>query len=395
MRSVQSIIFSNSLAIVLTIVCVLPITAVFVFSLTAPIDDAFANFGLWLHNKYEWSVATFVTELRFAKVGFALRSVLIALFISFLYYWITNWLNFGLANFRSSKSIGKRAAIAEAIQPWIFVGPALVLLLLFLLIPALATLKISFTEPNGAASVSNYAFLWDPSALGYLQLLLIAVLADSVRWGVVAKTFIFVPLAISFVGAAVIWRNIFAGGGIEPQEAINGATPSYQIGLLKALLGHTPEYNEPLYNLKFWGNFYLMWIMVWIKTGFAMVIFSAALRGVPQETVEAAIIDGANPRQLFFRVKLPQIFSTVVVVWTYLVTDVLKVFDIPYALSANDDDKLLLATMMEAAMNTWSIGGNNVDNLFAAIAIMLMLTVIPHMIFLGWRIRREQKQLGH
>jgi len=138
-----------------------------------------------------------------------------------------------------------------------------------------------------------------------------------------------------------------------------------------------------------------MWIMVWIKTGFAMVIFSAALRGVPQETVEAAIIDGANPRQLFFRVKLPQIFSTVVVVWTYLVTDVLKVFDIPYALSANDDDKLLLATMMEAAMNTWSIGGNNVDNLFAAIAIMLMLTVIPHMIFLGWRIRREQKLLEH
>ena len=169
MRSVQSIIFSNSLAIVLTIVCVLPITAVFVFSLTAPIDDAFANFGLWLHNKYEWSVATFVTELRFAKVGFALRSVLIALLISFLYYWITNWLNFGLANFRSNKSIGKRSAVAEAIQPWIFVGPALVLLLLFLLIPALATLKISFTEPDGTAAVSNYAFLWDPSALGYIQ----------------------------------------------------------------------------------------------------------------------------------------------------------------------------------------------------------------------------------
>lgn len=99
MRSVQSIIFSNSLAIVLTIVCVLPITAVFIFSLTAPIDDAFADFGLWLHDKYNWSVATFVTELRFAKVGFALRSVIIALFISFLYYWISNWLNFGLAKF--------------------------------------------------------------------------------------------------------------------------------------------------------------------------------------------------------------------------------------------------------------------------------------------------------
>jgi alpha-glucoside transport system permease protein len=221
--------------------------------------------------------------------------------------------------------------------------------------------------------------------------MLIAVLADSVRWGVVAKTFVFVPLAISFVGAAVIWKNIYAGGGIQAQEAVNGLTPSYQIGLLKALLGHTAEYNEPLYNLKFWGNFFLMSIMVWVQTGFAMVIFSAALRGVPKDTIEAAIIDGASPFQLFFRVKLPQIYSTVVVVWTYLVIQVLKVFDIPYALSANDDDKLLLATMMEAARNTWSIGGDNVDNLFASIAILLMLTVSPVMIFNAWRMRREQK----
>lgn len=213
--------------------------------------------------------------------------------------------------------------------------------------------------------------------------------------GVIAKTFIFVPLAISFVGAAVIWRNIFAGGGIEALETINGSTPSYQIGLLKSLLGHTAEYNEPLYSLKFWGNFFLMWILVWVQTGFAMVIFSAALRGVPEDTIEAATIDGANPFQMFFRVKLPQIYSTVLVVWTTLVILVLKVFDIPYALSANDDDKLLLATMMENARNNWSIGGDNVDNLYAAIAVMLMLTVVPNMVFNGWRIRREQKELGN
>ena len=107
---------------------------------------------------------------------------------------------------------------------------------------------------------------------------------------------------------------------------------------------------------------------------------------------EAAIIDGATSFQLFFRVKLPQIYSPVLVVWTYLVIQVLKVFDIPYALSANDDDKLLLATMMEAARNTWSIGGDNVDNLFASIAILLMLTVSPVMVFNGWRMRREQKE---
>ena len=415
MRSLKPVIASNGFAILLTVVFLLPIMAIFLFVVTTPIDSILAKFGLWLHGINEWSFPEFDTEERFSKIGFAIRSVLIAVGISFLYFWLTNWLNMNLAVYREKKSIGRQSNIVEAIQPWIFVGPTLVLLLLFLMVPALSTLSLSFQESDGTLSSRNYAFLWDSSALGYLQFrlamrnslmwlilvpslciilgLLIAVLADSVRWGVVAKTFIFVPLAISFVGAAVIWRNIFAGGGIEALETINGSTPSYQIGLLKSLLGHTAEYNEPLYSLKFWGNFFLMWILVWVQTGFAMVIFSAALRGVPEDTIEAATIDGANPFQMFFRIKLPQIYSTVLVVWTTLVILVLKVFDIPYALSANDDDKLLLATMMENARNNWSIGGDNVDNLYAAIAVMLMLTVVPNMVFNGWRIRREQKNL--
>ena len=417
MRSLKPVIASNGFAILLTVVFLLPIMAIFLFVVTTPIDSILATFGLWLHGINEWSFPEFDTEERFSKIGFAIRSVLIAVGISFLYFWLTNWLNMNLAVYREKKSIGRQSNIVEAIQPWIFVGPTLVLLLLFLMVPALSTLSLSFQESDGTLSSRNYAFLWDSSALGYLQFrlamrnslmwlilvpslcivlgLLIAVLADSVRWGVVAKTFIFVPLAISFVGAAVIWRNIFAGGGIEALETINGSTPSYQIGLLKSLLGHTAEYNEPLYSLKFWGNFFLMWILVWVQTGFAMVIFSAALRGVPEDTIEAATIDGANPFQMFFRIKLPQIYSTVLVVWTTLVILVLKVFDIPYALSANDDDKLLLATMMENARNNWSIGGDNVDNLYAAIAVMLMLTVVPNMVFNGWRIRREQKELGN
>jgi alpha-glucoside transport system permease protein len=417
MRSLKPIVASNGLAILLTILFLLPITAIFAFVVTTPLDDAMANLGLWMHARWEWAFPEFDTIERFAKMGFAIRSVIIAVGISFLYFGITNWLNTSLARYQAKDSIGRQSNIVEAIQPWIFVGPTLVLLFLFLLVPAMSTLGLSFQEYDGALSVRNYAFLWDPESLGYLQFrlamrnslmwlilvpstciilgLLIAVLADSVRWGIVAKTFIFVPLAISFVGAAVIWRNIFAGGGIEALETINGTTPSYQIGLLKSLLGHTAEYNEPLYSLKFWGNFFLMWILVWVQTGFAMVIFSAALRGVPEDTIEAATIDGANPFQMFFRIKLPQIYSTVLVVWTTLVVLVLKVFDIPYALSANDDDKLLLATMMENARNNWSIGGDNVDNLYAAIAVMLMLTVVPNMVFNGWRIRKEQKELGH
>ncbi len=416
MRSIKPLIAGNGIAIFLTVVCLLPLTAIFALAATAPLDGLMANFGMWLHDVFSWSASEFDTQARFSKIGFAIRIVTISVGISFLYFGVSNWLTLGLARRTAKSSPGKQSAIIEAIQPWIFVGPALMLLLLFLLVPGFLTLKQSMQEASGTFSFQNYAFLWDPTALGYVQFrfamrnslmwlilvptacislgLLIAVLADSLRWGVIAKTFIFVPLAISFVGAAVIWRNIFAGGGIESLQAINGATPSYQVGLMKALLGHTAAYNEPLYNLKFWGNFFLMWILVWVQTGFAMVIFSAALRGVPQDTIEAATIDGANPFQMFFYVKLPQIYSTVMVVWTTLVILVLKVFDIPYALSANDDDKLLLAVMMENARNNWSIGGDNVDNLFAAIAVMLMLTVVPNMVFNAWRIRREQKDLS-
>ena len=415
MRSIKPLIAGNGIALFLTIVCLLPITAIFALAASAPLDDAMANLGMWLHNIFNWSASEFDTKQRFSKIGFAIRIVIISVGLSFFYFGISNWLTMSLARQTARKSLGRQSAIIEAIQPWIFVGPALMLLLLFLLVPGFLTLKQSFQEASGTFSTQNYAFLWDPAALGYVQFrfamrnslmwlilvptacislgLLIAVLADNVRWGVIAKTLIFIPLAISFVGAAVIWRNIFAGGGIEALQTINGTTPSYQVGLLKNLLGHTAAYNEPLYNLKFWGNFFLMWILVWVQTGFAMVIFSAALRGVPKDTIEAATIDGANPFQMFFRIKLPQIFSTVMVVWTTLVILVLKVFDIPYALSANDDDKLLLAVMMENARNNWSIGGDNVDNLFAAIAVMLMLTVLPNMMFNAWRIRREQLNL--
>jgi alpha-glucoside transport system permease protein len=417
MGSMRTVIASNGLAIALTVIVILPVTGILAFAVSAPLDALMANFGSWLHQVGQWSLPLVDTEERFAKIGFALRSIVIAVGLSFLYFGITNWLNAGLARVRTGRDVGRQAAVVEAIQPWVFVGPALVLLLLFLLIPAVSTVSLSLQNSGGETTLSNYAFLWDRSALGYEQIryalrnsimwlvlvptvcislgLLIAVLADSTRWGIVAKTLIFVPMAISFVGAAVIWRNIFAGGGIEAQQTINGVTPSYQIGLLKNLLGHSPSYNEPLYAIEFWGNFFLMWILVWVQTGFAMIIFSAALRGVPEDTIEAAKIDGANPIQMFFRIKLPQIFSTVVVVWTTLVILVLKMFDIPYALSSNDDDKLLLATMMENARNNWSVGNDNVENLFASIAVLLMATVVPNMIFNARRIRREQKEMGH
>ena len=134
MRSIVPAIAGNGLAIALTVVCVLPITAFLAFTATAPLDDATASLGLWLHDRYAWSFPEFDTVERFAKIGFAIRAVVIAVAISFLYFWITNWLNLGLARVQAKSAPGRESSIIEAIQPWIFVGPTLVLLLLLSLI---------------------------------------------------------------------------------------------------------------------------------------------------------------------------------------------------------------------------------------------------------------------
>lgn len=156
--------------------------------------------------------------------------------------------------------------------------------------------------------------------------------------------------------------------------------------MLNALLTPLGVKAQFWYEVNFWGNFFMMFIMIWIQTGFAMVLFSAALRGVSEETIEAARIDGANEFQIFFRVTLPQVYGTIIVVWTTLLILVLKVFDIPYALTANKPDKLLLATLMEQTRTA-----QREDEIAAAVAIILMLTIIPIMLFNVWRFRRESQ----
>ena len=131
MRSLTPIIASNGLAIILTVCCFLPITAVFGFVVTAPLDNLLGQFGLWLHELFEWSLPKFDTTERFKKIGFAIRVIFLSVGISFLYFWITNWLNMGFARYREKSSLGRQSTIIESIQPWIFVGPALVLLSLF------------------------------------------------------------------------------------------------------------------------------------------------------------------------------------------------------------------------------------------------------------------------
>ena len=148
----------------------------------------------------------------------------------------------------------------------------------------------------------------------------------------------------------------------------------------------TLPYGKPLnwLTIPFWNNFFLMAIMIWMQTGLAMVILSAALRGIPQETVEAAIIDGATPFQLFFRVKVPQIVGTIVVVWTLITVLVLKVFDIVFALTNGNWNTEVLPNYVFGKIFSdldWGVG--------SASAIILLGLVMPIMILNARSARQE------
>ena len=163
------------------------------------------------------------------------------------------------------------------------------------------------------------------------------------------------PMAISFVGASVIWKLVYDA---RPEG-------TDQIGVLNALyiyFGGTEP--KTWLTIPFWNNFFLMMVLIWIQTGFAMVILSAALRGIPEETVEAAIVDGASPFQIFFKIKVPQIKTTILVVWTTITITVLKVFDIVFAMTNGQWETQVLANYMYDKLfraNDWGvrIGGGH------------------------------------
>ncbi len=147
-------------------------------------------------------------------------------------------------------------------------------------------------------------------------------------------------------------------------------------------------YGEPQtwLTLPFYNNFFLMVVLIWIQTGFAMVILSAALRGIPEETVEAAIVDGANSLQIFFKIKVPQIMPTIVVVWTTITLTVLKVFDIVFAMTNGQWQTQVLANYMFDKLfraNDWGVG--------SASAIVIMLLVSPILVWNVWNARKEMR----
>jgi alpha-glucoside transport system permease protein len=295
---------------------------------------------------------------------------------------------------RASRNM-RRAAL---IRPWLFLGPALVSLTVYLVYPVFSSVLYSFYDRSGIhfVGVANYVWmihdgefrrsifnniLWliVVPAASTLFGLIIAALTDRIWWGNIAKSLIFMPMAISFVGASVIWKFVY-----DYRDAA-----SEQIGILNAIVMAFGGDPQIWISLPFWNNFFLMVILIWIQTGFAMVLLSAALRGIPEETIEAAVIDGANPWQIFIKIKVPQIWTTIAVVWTTITILVLKVFDIVLAMTNGQWQSQVLANLMF----DWMFRGGGDFGKGAAIAVVIMIMVVPIMI---WNIRNARREMeGH
>jgi alpha-glucoside transport system permease protein len=286
----------------------------------------------------------------------------------------------------------------DRVKPWMFAGPAILAISVYLVYPAIQTIQYSFANEDSTAYVGfkNYAnLLTDASFLAVLFNnvlwivivpaatvalgLGVAVLADRLRprGEKVSKTLIFLPMAISMVGAATIWRSIY--------EYKPAGTP--QTGLLNAIFGlfeKGPFFWYSIDTLHF-NSLLLMIILIWTQVGYSMVLLSAAIKSVPEDTIEAGRIDGAGERRIFFSLVIPQIWGTVVTVFITVLIGVMKVFDIVYVTTNGN-------------FNTDVIGRRFYDEMFtqgnygyaASIVVILMIAIVPILIYQVRHFRAEE-----
>jgi alpha-glucoside transport system permease protein len=269
------------------------------------------------------------------------------------------------------------------IMPWVFAAPALLLVFYYLLIPTFRTLYLSFfnedsskfiglenyiyafTSPNMLESFkNNLVWIVLGGGLSVVLGLLIATLADRTdsRFETVIKSAVFMPMAISMIGAAVIWKLVYA-------FAPAGAP---QIGLLNAIVTTFGGDPQPWLTMRGLNNYLLILILIWMQTGFALVVFSAAIKGIPSELLEAARIDGANEIQSFFNITVPYIQVTIISVTTTIVIFTLKVFDIVFSMTGGNFGTQVIANEQYVQMfRNFDFGRG------AAIAVVLLITVLP------------------
>lgn len=278
-------------------------------------------------------------------------------------------------------------AWTRLLQPFVFIGPGVAILFWYLAIPTLRTLVLSFQNDLSTAFVGwdNYVFAFTDRVMQeafrnnliwmivgtFLCVgmgLLIAVLADRSRFESIYKAIIFMPMAISFVGAGVIWKFVYTykgqGSGIQ------------EIGLINAIVIALGGQSQPWLQQPPWNNLFLIVIMVWLQTGFAMVIISSAIKGIPTELIEASRVDGANEFQVFFNIMIPTIRGTLITVTTTIIIFSLKLFDIVRVMTGGNYGTTVIANEFYLQRFTYQNVGRA-----SAIAIVLLVAVIPVMIY--------------
>jgi len=283
----------------------------------------------------------------------------------------------------------------KGLLPYVFVGPALAILTWYLALPTLRSVYLSFfnAQSDRFVGLDNYIFaftdeamlesfrnnlLWLILGTGFCVIfgLLIAILSDRAGpFETPFKSLIFLPMAISFVGAGVIWRFMYA---FKPPN-------QEQIGFLNALW--TAIGNDPVgwLTLRPWNNFFLIAILIWLQTGFAMVLLSAAIKGVPEEMLEAGRIDGASETQIFFRIIIPYIQSTIITVTTTIVILTLKIFDIVFVMTNGNLGTEVMASQQYKQMFKFQDFGRG-----SSVAVVLLIAVIPVMIYNLRQFRERQ-----
>lgn len=280
------------------------------------------------------------------------------------------------------------------LRPWVWLGPALAFLGVFLVYPTIYTFYLSFLDKFSKEFVGldNYVYFLTTSdtlialrnnviwlvLLTFLAVgggLLIAILVDRVRYESVAKSIIFVPLAISFVGAGVIWKFMFdfRPPGQPQTGTLNGIIGAAGIDPVPWLI------NAPLNTIA------LIVVAAWIWTGFCMVILSGALKGISTELLEAARVDGANELQVFRGITLPLLLPTIAVVATTMVITSLKAFDIVYVMTNGAFDTEVIANRMIKELFSFGQPGRA-----SATAIVLLLMIIPVMAINIRRFRAQE-----
>lgn len=290
--------------------------------------------------------------------------------------------------------LGQRAR--PRLRPWLWLAPALAFLVVFLVYPSIGSLIRSFQNAAGTKFIGldNYAwFLNDDASLVALKNsliwlvvlttltvglgLLIAVLVDRVRYETVAKSVIFVPLAISMVAASVIWTFMY-----DYQ-----VPPNPQVGTLNAALGSVGIAPIAWVQISDFSlnSILLVIVMAWMWTGFCMVILSAALKGINPELLEAARVDGATEGQVFRRITLPLMAPTIAVVTTTMVITALKAFDVVYVMTSGHFDTQVVAFQLIQELYNFGNPGRA-----SAIGIVLLLAIIPVMAFNVRRFRAQE-----